>query len=286
MIAVLGASSRIGSEVVRHLAQRGVRVRALSRKAESAKPEGNPWEPLIEHRVADAENPAGLKTALEGVDQLFFVMTNSLNQVELELTVVHMANLAGVKHLVKLSAPEFTPHSPVTIAAWHGKIEQVLRLGPIKTTILRPYAFMQNLLNQASVIQKRNRFFGIMGQSVCNWVDVRDIADVAATVLLDSAWQGGTYTLTGGRVYSYPEIAEKISVLRGKPVRYVNQKPERYYKDLVRWVHLPEHIAHHLVEIQQLSINVPETPTRNVEEILGRSPRTLDAFLEENRHAF
>lgn len=49
---------------------------------------------------------------------------------------------------------------------------------------------------------------------------------------------------------------------------------------------MPAWLADHVTEIQQLAVARPETPTTTVVDILGRPPRTLDAFLQEHRAHF
>ncbi len=49
---------------------------------------------------------------------------------------------------------------------------------------------------------------------------------------------------------------------------------------------MPAWLADHVTEIQQLSVTRPEAPTTTVSDILGRPPRTLDAFLHEHRAHF
>lgn len=66
-------------------------------------------------------------------------------------------------------------------------------------TVLRPYAFMQNLLRLTPMISAQDMFFGCIGDAPCNFVDCCDIADVAAAALTNSEVAGRIYTLTGAR---------------------------------------------------------------------------------------
>ncbi|MBB3072809.1 hypothetical protein FHS14_005845 [Paenibacillus baekrokdamisoli] len=49
---------------------------------------------------------------------------------------------------------------------------------------------------------------------------------------------------------------------------------------------MPPWIANHVVEIQAMAAVVPERPTDTVKRLLGREPRTLDAFLHECVESF
>jgi uncharacterized protein YbjT (DUF2867 family) len=49
------------------------------------------------------------------------------------------------------------------------------------------------------------------------FADLRDVAIVAASVLLEKTHTGAVYSLTGGEALSYAKVAERISRLPGTP---------------------------------------------------------------------
>jgi uncharacterized protein YbjT (DUF2867 family) len=57
-------------------------------------------------------------------------------------------------------------------------------------------------------------------------VDIDDIAAVAAAVLTASGHEGKIYPLTGPEALTMTEVAQKLSVVAGKPVKYINVPPE------------------------------------------------------------
>lgn len=242
-------------------------------------------QPPVEVRYADATDPGSLHTAFKGADQLFLAMANSPAQVELETRVIDIAAEAGIGHIVKISAPAAQPDSPVAISRGHHAVEEHLRACGLTHTILRPYAFMQNLLRLAPTVA-RGVILGTTGDAPCNHVDCRDIGDVAAAALTRPDIAGGTYSLTGPEAVSYPDIASRMSSLSGKQVRYVDLTPDELRDNLIHHAHMPTWLADHVTEIQQLAIARPETPNGTVADILGRPPRTLDAFLHEHQAHF
>ncbi len=134
----------------------------------------------VEIRCADAADSDSLRTAFDGATQLFLTMSDSPDQVALETRVIDGAAASGIAHIVELSAPTAAPDSSVAIARWHDEIEQVLRASGIAHTPLRPYAFMQKLALLGREVARRGAIVGTMGSAVCNYIDCRDIADVAA----------------------------------------------------------------------------------------------------------
>ncbi|MFI6150725.1 NmrA family NAD(P)-binding protein [Streptomyces sp. NPDC051109] len=286
MIVAMGATGATGNALLHGLLARGVPVRALTRTPHMPLPgTTGAHQPPVEVQHADATDPRSLRTAFKGASQLFLAMANSPAQVELETRIIDIAADTGIGHIVKISAPAAEPDSPVAISRGHHAIEEHLRASGLTHTILRPYAFMQNLLRLAPTVAQ-GIILGTTGDAPCNHIDCRDIGDVAAAALTSADIAGGTYTLTGPEAVSYPELASRMTALTGHQIRYVNLTPDELRADLIHNAHMPTWLADHVTEIQQLAIARPETPTTTVSDILGRPPRTLDAFLHEHHALF
>ncbi|ATF15209.1 NAD(P)-dependent oxidoreductase [Brevibacillus brevis X23] len=287
MIVVMGATGTIGRALLKRLIELGVPTRALSRTPEKIQMLiGEQATSTVEVAAVEASDPESLRRAFAGANQLFLSLSNSPNQVELETSMIRIAAEAGIQHIVKISSPAYDEKAPVAVAGWHQEIESALSESGMKSTVLRPYAFMQNLLRFAPTIQSQHGFLGTMGETACNFIDCRDIADVAAKVLTYPEKAGRVYTLTGSEVFSYPQIASKLSDLLDRPITYINKDSEALRRDLMEYGNMPEWLASHVVEIQAMSVAIPEKPTDDVGRVLGREPRQLDAFLQEHIEKF
>ncbi|MFF1873037.1 NmrA family NAD(P)-binding protein [Streptomyces sp. CB03911] len=290
----MGATGATGTALLHSLRALDAPVRALTRTPHRPLPAAA-GEPLpgtpgahprpVQVTYADATDPDSLRTAFEGADQLFLAMANGPAQVELETRVIDIAARAGIAHIVKISAPAAEPDSPVAVSRGHHAVEEHLRASGLTATVLRPYAFMQNLLRLAPTVAQ-GLILGAMRDAPCNYVDCRDIGDVAAAALTRAEVAGGSYTLTGPQALSHPDLAARLTALTGRPVRYVDLAPQDLREHLVHRARMPAWLAAHVTEIQQLAVARPETPTGTVAGILGRPPRTLDAFLDEHRDHF
>ncbi|MFE9792768.1 NmrA family NAD(P)-binding protein [Streptomyces goshikiensis] len=286
MIVVMGATGATGNALLHSLLALGTPVRALTRTPHRPIPgTTGAHQPPVEVQYADATDPHSLRTAFKGASQLFLAMANSPAQVELETRVIDIAAHTGIGHIVKISAPAAEHDSPVAISRGHHAAEEHLRASGLPHTILRPYAFMQNLLRLAPTVAQ-GVILGTMGDAPCNYVDCRDIGDVAAAALTRPGIAGGTYALTGPEAVTYPELASRLTTLTGNHIRYVNLTPDELRDNLIHHAQMPSWLADHVTEIQQLAIARPETPTTTVTDILGRRPRTLDAFLHEQHAHF
>ncbi|WP_431683686.1 NmrA family NAD(P)-binding protein [Kitasatospora sp. KL5] len=287
MIVIMGAGGATGGAALRSLAALGTPSRALSRDPArlAAALDGHTRERTVV-LPADAADPPSLRAAFRGAHQLFLTMANGPHQVRYELNAIEAAVDCGVEHIVKVSAPAAEPDSPVAVSRGHHLVEERLRSSGITTTVLRPYAFMQKLLLLAPGIAAAGVVHGAMGRARCNYVDVRDIGDAAAAVLTRPEPAGGTYPLTGGRAYSYPELTTLLGELLGRPIRYLDLGPSELHAHLVGRAGMPDWLATHVVEIQQLAVVRRETPDDTFHRLAGRAPRTLEAFLGENLHRF
>ncbi|GAA2649648.1 NmrA family NAD(P)-binding protein [Streptomyces spororaveus] len=287
MIVVMGATGATGNALLHSLLARGTSVRALTRTPHTPIPgTTGTHRPLVEVRYADATDPHSLRTAFRGADQLFLAMANSPAQVELETRVIDIAAHTGIRHIVKISAPAAEPDSPVAVSRGHHAVEEHLRAVGITHTVLRPYAFTQNLLRLAPGVVAQGVILGTTGDAPLNHIDCRDIGDVAAAALTRPDVAGGVHTLTGPEAVSYPDLASRLTALTGRPIRYVHLTPEELRDRLVRDARMPAWLADHVTEIQRLAVTRPETPTTAVTDVLGRPPRTLDAFLHEHQAHF
>ncbi|MBP2034660.1 uncharacterized protein YbjT (DUF2867 family) [Streptomyces avidinii] len=282
----MGATGATGNALLHSLVTSGTPVRALTRTPHRPIPgTTGAHRPPVEVQYADATDPHSLHAAFKGADQLFLAMANSPAQVELETRVIDIAAHAGIGHIVKISAPAAEPDSPVAVSRGHHAIEEHLRASGLTHTVLRPYAFTQNLLRLAPTVAQ-GVILGTTGDAPCNYIDCRDIGDVAAAALTRPDIAGGTYTLTGPEAVSSPDLASRLTALTGHRIRHVDLTPDELRAHLVRNAHMPTWLADHVTEIQQLAVTRTESPTTTVIDVLGRPPRTLDAFLHEHRAHF
>ncbi len=125
-----------------------------------------------------------------------------------------------------------------------------------------------------------------MGDSSCNFIDCRDIADVDMEVLTNTGRSGGIYTLTGSEVLSYLDIASELSNILNRTINYINMDPDELRRNLIHYEEMPIWLANHIVEIQDMSMKVQENPTDTVKELIGNEPRTLRTFLHEYKKFF
>ena len=115
------------------------------------------------------------------------------------MNAIWAARQAGVERIVRLSAAHAAHGAPTRSGRLHALSDFETERSGLRWTILRPLWFMQNLLNEAADIAATGTFALNMASARIDMIDVRDIAECAARVLLDDPdrHHGKTYTLTG-----------------------------------------------------------------------------------------
>jgi uncharacterized protein YbjT (DUF2867 family) len=218
MILVSGASGTVGSAVLQEVLKTHMPVKAMYRSRDDAAraPAGTPAA------IADFADQASLQHALADIDTVFLVCSPVRELVQLESNMVDTCREAGIRSVVLNSALGAGDYSK-SFPSWHRKVEDKLKGSGIEFTILRPNSFMQNILMyNAPSIRTQGAFYLAMRNARISFIDVRDVARVAAKTLTSTGHAGKTYELNGPEALNYAAVAEKISKASGQKVSFVD----------------------------------------------------------------
>lgn len=282
-ILIAGATGSNGRALITTLSEKAVRLRALVRNTEAAA-EVLPGH--VEIVAGDLSHPESMRSAFDGVDRAYVVTAVHPQTVTLFDNFYAAAKQAGVKQLVKFSGLGASTASSSEIIRQHGESDDRLRASGIPYTILRPNSFHQNMLWQAAAIAATDTFYLPVGDAAQSTIDVRDIAEITATILTSDAHMNRSYDLTGPQSLTFHDVAQIIGRLRGRPVSYVPISPEVAERSM-KEQGLPDWAAHALAEIQALfgtgayADVLPDTA-----RLLGRSPRNFEAFAQDHLSHF
>jgi len=279
-IAIAGATGRVGSALVASLVGAPAELRALTR---------NPHDGRLPSGITavgiDFEQPSSLERALQGADRLFIAHGTSPRQPANEIALIDAAVRAGLRHIVKLSA--LGPPSRLHPSDWHMQIEAHLATKDVGYTVLRPSAFV-DILRRSAASVACDSWGGAAGIGKTNFIDTRDVADVARVALLDGSAPEAqrAYHLTGPRAWTMQEIADALSRLLGRRVEYVDRTPAQQRAALMG-AGLGDFVADLLLGLDRFFRDsaFSETTT-TVEEVTGHPPRPLTQWLSENISLF
>ncbi|MEE4419048.1 SDR family oxidoreductase [Streptomyces bugieae] len=280
MILVTGASGNVGTALLARLSADGVAVRAAYRDPDTtARVIASGGEAV----TLDLAEPDTLGPALKGIETVFLLGAMSPAQTTHELNMVEAARAAGVR-VVKLSVWR-ADEGLSPIARLHRPVEQALVASGLPWTMLRPNFYLQNFLNQPS-LREAGEFSLPLITAPISFIDVGDIAAVAARVLTTDGHDGRVYDLTGPQALTYAEAAEVFSDVLGKPVRYVGL-PDDAARTAMLSRGMPEFYADALIEVARaFRDGGAETVTSTVADLTGREPLGFADFVRRNRHFF
>jgi len=277
MILVTGASGNAGGAVLKEVLKTNRPVKAMYRSSEDAAK----VSAGVGGVIADFADKASLGRALEGVDAVYLVCSPVRELVELEGNMLDACREAGVRHVVLNSALGAEDY-PKSFPGWHRRVEDKLKASGLDYTILRPNSFMQNILTYyAASIRTEGAFYAAMGDARTSFIDVRDVAAVAARTLTSPGHAGNTYELNGPEALTYAEVAEKITRTSGRRVQYVDI-PAAQQKQAMLDQHMPDWLVTALLDLQAYYTGGKGGEVDDiVSNILGRAPGTMDQFLAD-----
>jgi uncharacterized protein YbjT (DUF2867 family) len=263
---VTGSTGNVGSEVVRALVEAGEHVRALVRSPDRAAslPAG------AEAVAGDLNRPETLP--LDGVTGAFLLS----GYRDMPVTLDAMRR-AGVQRVALLSSSA-VPIGDMTnaVARYHIESEAAVKESGLGWTMLQPNGFMTNALQWVPQMAS--------GDVVrAPFADVHT-AQIAATALVTGDHDGQSYRLSG------PEsllAADRVAILArvlGRPLRFEAQSDDEARAEMSAAMP-PEYVDAFFSFFVDGKLDESEVlPT--VEQVLGRPPRSFEAWATERAAAF
>jgi uncharacterized protein YbjT (DUF2867 family) len=219
-VLVTGPTGKVGRRLVPLLARRGITVRAASR---SPLPERAGVEPAR----FDWADESTYEAARKGVDAMYLVagpvpQPEHAGYIRALLDGVAGAGAGRVVLLSTYGVGQAPPENPLR------RIELAVESSGVPYTILRPVAFMQNFSeglrwreSLVEGIRERDEIADPGGDGVVSYVSTEDIAAVAAIALTEDGHAGKAYAPVGPEPLTLTQVAEHISWVAGRRIRYV-----------------------------------------------------------------
>lgn len=227
LILVTGASGRTGRAVIAELKKYEVKVRAFVRREEAGKE-------LIESGaddvvIGDLFNDQALETAIINCDQVIHICPPmNPNEARLAIKITDLCLKYNINRLVLYSVLH-----PLLSEVRHHSLklhaEEYLVNSGQSYTILQPGRYMQHhqLIWREIVETGKHRMpFNI--NSKFNIVDLADLAEAVANVLVEEGHEFATYQLAGPEALSQVDMAQIISEVLGSPVFAEERSADEY----------------------------------------------------------
>lgn len=211
LILVTGATGNIGRHLIEHLLENGVKVRALTRRPDTADLPDN-----VEVVAGDLQDSDAVHTALNRVDRLYlFPVEGTAPQV------MRSAREQGVRRVVVLSSVSAAYGDSDLSGDHHRAVEVAVEESGLPWTHIRPGEFMTNLLDWAPSILAEGVVRAPFADQQSNAVHEADIAEVAAAALLEDGHEGHAYEVNGPQTMSRAEQAETLRAALGRDIHFI-----------------------------------------------------------------
>lgn len=204
MILVAGGTGTLGRRLVSLLAERGERVRVLTRdRARAAR-----LDARAEVAVGDTADPAALRQAAAGTSTVVsaihgFAGTPGASPASVDRdgnrNLIRAALAAGAGHMILVSVRDASPGHPMALMRMKHAAEQDLIASGLAWTIIRPSAYMETwceVLGRPLLDKGKTMVFG-RGANPVNWVSAWDVARFADLAAADPALRGRVIEVGG-----------------------------------------------------------------------------------------
>jgi uncharacterized protein YbjT (DUF2867 family) len=224
-VLVTGATGRQGGAVARHLLQRAIPVRALSRN-----PNNPPAQALAragaELIAGDLDDRASLTRAMEGVSGVFSVQnwweTGAGREIQQGKNVADAAKDARVPHFVYSSVGGADRNTDITHWKTKWTVEKHVRQLGLPATILRPVGFMENYYIPAveKALIGGALIDAVRSDKPYQLICADDIGAFAALAFAKpGAFIGKAIEIAGDELTN-PAIAATFARVMGRPVKF------------------------------------------------------------------
>lgn len=199
---VLGGTGKTGRRVAERLAAKGHEVRVGSRSAVPS---------------FDWDNEKSWDACLNGVTAVYITYAPDLaipGATDAIQAFVTKAKQSGVKRLVLLSGRG---------EAEAQACERIVQDAGLEWTVVRASWFNQNFSEGAFIEMVLKGAITLpAGDTPEPFVDVDDIADIAAAALTETGHNGEIYEVTGPRLMTMADVAADLSRATGRSIAYVD----------------------------------------------------------------
>jgi uncharacterized protein YbjT (DUF2867 family) len=279
-ILVIGATGRVGREVVRALGDTGQPVRALSRRPATAVLPRD-----VELVAGDLESPESIEAAARGARTVFLVWTAP--PATAPDVIGRLAR--HVERIVLLSAPIETEHpffqQPNPLATMQARLDRLVRDSGAAWTIVRPGMFAANAIDWwASQIRSGDVVRWPYGAVETAPIDERDIGAVAVRALVDVGHDRRDYVITGPASISQADQVHTIGEVLGRPLRFLDLTPAEFRRETAaQW---PRAAVEMLLAAWGAASGIPAHVTSTVRDVTGKPARTFAEWARARIDAF
>jgi uncharacterized protein YbjT (DUF2867 family) len=267
-ILIIGGKGKTGRRVAQQLDSRGVAYRLASRSSEQR---------------FDWYDEGTWSGAVAGIDTAYLAPPVGPTGLTLAGKFIQQAAAEGLRRVVLLSGRGVgSPGRDFAVYESSVELEDAVRASGADWTIVRPAWFAQNFSEDFLLDYVLGGEIRVAaGDGGEAWIDTNDIGDVMTAVLLDERHTGETYALSGPRTLTMAEVADELSAVTGRPIKYVDLEPEEFVAELVSYGQTQEDSEAVRDLFAVIRNHRSEYVSEGVQQVLGREPRDFADWARE-----
>ncbi len=284
-ILITGATGNTGIEVIKYLTKKNSSNNIIAgvRNIDKAKNRLKKYS-KINFRIFDFENENTFETALKNIDCIFLLRPPHIANIDKFESLIYKIRDKSINEIVFLSVQGANKHKIIP----HSKIERLIIENKIDYFFLRPSYFMQNLTTTLlPEIKSKRKIILPAGKAKFNWIDIANIAEVAAHILDDfSKYKNSAADLTGNDLKNFSEVVNLINKILDTNIEYQNVNPFKFYrlKTKANISHKKILVMIFLHFLPRLRIKQPKI-SFFYKKVTNKKPTTLEEFIK-NKKAF
>lgn len=218
--AVIGATGRVGSEIVRGVLARGDAVAALVRDPDKARRIFGEHDGL-RIRPTRLDDPRDVINAFDGIRTVFIAMGSiGIEGVLQHIAINAAAGISSIEQVTRVSVLNASAGSLGINQRGHYSIDQFAASTAVPYSTIRPAIFSASMLSASREVRASRTWTGLAGSGRMALIDHRDAAKAGLRVLTDPALWNAHHDLTGPLPMSWPEALEALSAELGEPVTF------------------------------------------------------------------
>lgn len=276
-ILVTGPTGKTGAAIIDALLSSGARIRAVVRKRDAR-------ATALAHRgvevvTADPLNLPQMRAAMDGATRAYFLPPFDPSAQQAAEVFAAAARASRLESIVLLSQWLASRDHPAWLTRQLWPIEQLFDGLSSSLTIVAPPFFADNYLRLIGFAAHLGLLPTLTGESRSAPPSTEDIAAVVVAALLDPAAHAGRrYTPTGPALLSTTQMAAILAHVLERPVRPFPM-PLWLFLKAARMQNVPQPELsgfRHWVEDHRQGAFAFNLPTRDVEDVTGRSPESFE----------
>ncbi|WP_371778022.1 NmrA family NAD(P)-binding protein [Streptosporangium subroseum] len=240
MIVITAPTSQIGRQILDSVLDSGESIRVIARDPSRLGPQARERVEVIHGSHAD---PDVVAKAFAGADSVFWLVPPNPHAESVEGYLLDFTRPAceaiksqGVKRVVGVSTLGRGVANNAGQVSAALAVDELIESTGVNYRALRMPGFMENMLQQIGPIKTQGMFFQtVPGDLKLPTCATRDIAAVAARLLLDDSWSGQDgVPVLGPEDLSPKDMAQIMSEMLQRPVRFQQVPSETYKATLMR----------------------------------------------------